>query len=237
VLQKILPAGTIYFRIYIDRNLPNLKTYSMRILIADDHGIIRKGLKQILLEEFPTAIIEEAVDTESVIQKAGTAAWDIVICDLAMPGRSGLDAVKHIKHTSPRMPVLILSIHPEREYALRALKAGAAGYISKDAANDELVKAIRRILQGRKYISAPIAEIMAEEMGADKSNKPGHESLSNREFDIFTALADGKSVWEIAEKFTLSTSTVSTYRARIFVKMNVKSNAELTRYAIEHKLV
>src|SRR5882762_6596841 len=130
----------------------------MRILIADDHGIIRKGLKQILIEEFPSATVEEAADTETVIQKACSADWDFIICDLAMPGRSGLDAVKHIKQHSPHIPVLILSIHPEREYALRALKAGAAGYISKESANEELIKAIKRILQGRKYISASIAE-------------------------------------------------------------------------------
>jgi DNA-binding NarL/FixJ family response regulator len=209
----------------------------MNILIADDHAVIRKGLKQILIEEFPSALIEEAGDAEGVIKKTFSGNWDVVICDLSMPGRSGLDVVQHMKQNFPKVPVLILSIHPEEQYAIRTLKAGAAGYLSKDAAPAELVKAVQRVLQGRKYISASIAEKMAEDLDQDKSDKAPHELLSDREFDVFKLIAGGMSVSEIAEKFLLSTTTVSTHRARILTKMGMKSNAELTRYAVENRLI
>ena len=208
----------------------------LRILIADDHAIIRKGLKQILLEEYPSAIIEEANDAEGVIKKTIGNEWDIVICDLSMPGRSGLDVVQYIKQNFPKLPVLILSIHPEEQYAIRVLKAGAAGYLSKDAATEELVKAVQRVLQGRKYISSSIAEKMAAELDQD-TTRPPHEVLSNREFDIFKMIASGKGVSEIAEQLSLSITTVSTYRARILIKMNMKTNTELIRYALENKLI
>jgi len=209
----------------------------MKILIADDHAVIRKGLKQILLEEFPSAVIEEAADAEAVIKRTFTDEWDVIICDLSMPGRSGLDVVQHVKQNFPKLPVLILSIHPEEQYAIRTLKAGAAGYLSKDTAPAELVKAVQRVLQGRKYISPSIAEKMAEELDQNKANKAPHELLSDREFDVFKLIAGGMSVSDIAEKFLLSTTTVSTHRARILVKMGMKSNAELTRYAVESGLI
>jgi two-component system invasion response regulator UvrY len=208
----------------------------LRILIADDHAIIRRGLKQILLEEYPSAIVEEVNDAEGVIKKTGSDEWDIIISDLSMPGRSGLDVVQHVKQNFPKLPVLILSIHPEEQYAIRALKAGAAGYLSKDAATEELVKAVQRVLQGRKYISPAIAEKMADELDLDAS-KPPHEVLSDREFDVFKMIAAGKTVSEIAEQLSLSITTVSTYRARIMVKMDMKNNAELTRYGLENKLI
>jgi len=208
----------------------------LRILIADDHAIIRKGLKQILLEEYPSAIIEEVNDAEGVTKKTMSDEWDIIICDLSMPGRSGLDVVQQVKQNFPKLPVLILSIHPEEQYAIRVLRAGAAGYLSKDAATEELVKAVQRVLQGRKYVSSAIAEKMASELDQDTS-KPPHEVLSDREFDVFKMLASGKTVSEIAEQLTLSITTVSTYRARILVKMNMKTNAELTRYGLENKLI
>ena len=208
----------------------------LRILIADDHAIIRRGLKQILLEEYPTAIIEEATDAEGVIQKTISDEWDIIICDLSMPGRSGLDVVQQVKQNFPKLPVLVVSIHPEEQYAIRVLKTGAAGYLSKDAAPEELVKAVHRVLQGRKYISPSIAEKMATELDQDTS-KPPHEVLSDREFDVFTMVASGKTVSEIAEQLSLSITTVSTYRARILVKMNMKTNADLTRYGLENKLI
>jgi two-component system invasion response regulator UvrY len=208
----------------------------LRILIADDHAIIRKGLKQILLEEYPNAFIDEVPDAEGVLKKAITDEWDIIICDLSMPGRSGLDVVHDIKQNFPRLPVLILSLHPEEQYAVRALKAGAAGYLSKEAATDELVKAVQRVLQGRKYISASIAEKLADELDQNSTRQP-HEVLSDREFHVFKLIAEGKGVSEIAELLSLSVTTVSTYRARILIKMNVKANAELTRYAIENKLI
>jgi len=208
----------------------------MRVIIADDHAVIRKGLRQILIDEFPNAVIEEVSDAESAINKTFTGKWDLVISDLSMPGRSGLDVAEHVKQNFPKLPVLILSIHPEEQYAIRALKAGAAGYLSKDTAPEELIKAVHKVLQGRKYISASIAEKLAEELDHDTDRAP-HELLSAREFDVFKLIASGISVSDIAIKLSLSVTTVSTYRARILTKMNLKSNADLTRYALENKLI
>ena len=208
----------------------------LKILIADDHTVVRKGLRQILLDEFPGAKIEEATDAEGLIKKIMQGKWDIVVSDLSMPGRSGLDALQQIKISNPGLPVLILSIHPEEQYALRALKAGAAGYLSKDTAPDELVKAVQKVLLGKKYISHSIAEKLANTLSV-KTDKFLHENLSNREFDVMKLLANGKSVSEIAEILLLSVTTVSTYRARVMIKMNLKSNSDLTKYAIENKLI
>lgn len=208
----------------------------LRILIADDHAIIRKGLKQILLEAYPSASIEEVNDAEGVIKRTISAEWDVVICDLSMPGRSGLDVVQHVKQNFPKLPVLILSIHPEEQYAIRALKSGAAGYLSKDAATEELVKAVERVLQGRKYISSFLAEKMATELDQDTS-RPSHQLLSDREFHVFKLIAEGKAVSEIAEQLSLSITTVSTYRSRILSKMDMKTNADLIRYALENHLI
>lgn len=208
----------------------------IRILIADDHHVVRKGLRQILLDEFPASVIEEVADAEELIKKVMHAQWDVVISDLSMPGRSGLDALQQIKLSYPDLPVLILSIHPEEQYALRALKSGASGYLSKDAAPDELVKAVKKVMLGKKYISQAIAEKLASSFSSDSLLSP-HENLSDREFDVMKLLANGKSVSEIAERLSLSVTTVSTYRARVMVKMNLKSNSDLTRYAIEYKLI
>ncbi len=208
----------------------------LRILIADDHTVVRKGLRQILLDEFPTAVIEEVSDAEELIKFVMTAKWDVVVSDLSMPGRSGLDALQQIKLSHPDLPVLILSIHPQEHYALRALKSGASGYLSKDTAPDELVKAVQKVLLGKKYISQSIAEKLADTFSADSSSSP-HETLSDREFDVMKLLANGKSVSEIAEMLSLSVTTVSTYRARVMVKMNLKSNSDLTKYAIENNLL
>jgi two-component system invasion response regulator UvrY len=209
----------------------------LRILIADDHALVRKGLKQILLEEYPSAIVEEVNDGEGVIKKSISHEWDIIISDLSMPGRGGLDVLKQVKQNLPKLPVLILSIHPEEQYAIRVLKAGAAGYLSKDAANEELVVAVQRVLQGRKYISPSVAEKIAEYLGNGSSGKAPYEFLSNREFDVFIRLVSGKTVSEIADQLSLSATTVSTYRSRILEKMNMRTNAELTRYALENKLI
>lgn len=208
----------------------------LRILIADDHIIVRRGLRQILLEGFPYAHIEEVPDAEEMIKKVISAEWDVIISDLSMPGRSGLDALQQIKQIAPKLPVLILSIHPEEQYALRVLKAGASGYLSKDLAPDELVNAVNRVLLGKKYITDTIAEKLASILDQDSQKHP-HESLSDREFTVLKLLASGKSVSEIAESMFLSVTTVSTYRARIMVKMSMKSNADLTLYAIENKLL
>src|SRR5258708_17744515 len=209
----------------------------MHILIADDHAIVRKGIKQLLLEEYPSATIEEVGDGVSLVTKASEEKWDVVICDLDMPGRSGLDAMRQIKEVAPKLPVLIMSIYPEEQYARRLLKAGAAGYLNKDAATEELAKAVRRVLQGRKYISSSMAEIIAEDIGQEGADKAPHEFLSNREFEIFKLIPSGKSVSEIAEKCSLVSTTVSTHRARILAKMNMKTNAQLTRYALDNKLI
>ncbi|MDB5222839.1 MAG: response regulator transcription factor [Chitinophagaceae bacterium] len=208
----------------------------IRILIADDHAIVRKGLKQLLLEEYPSAIIGEAGDAEELIKKALTAEWDVVVCDINMPGRSGLDALKQIKQTSPKLPVLIMSMYPEEQYAIRVLKAGASGYLSKDAIHDELIKAIETVLRGKKFITFHVAEKLLEVFDTG-SNKPPHELLSDREFDVFKLLAEGKTISEIADRLSLSPTTVSTYRFRILEKMNMKTNAELTRYSLENNLL
>lgn len=208
----------------------------LRILIADDHTVVRKGLKQILLEEFSNAVISEVPDAEELIKKVMSEKWDVIVSDLSMPGRSGLDALQQIKLSFPDLPVLILSIHPEEQYALRALKSGASGYLSKDTAPDELVKAVKKVLLGKKYISQSIAEKLADSFSSDGSKQP-HESLSDREFDVMKLLANGKSVSDIAEMLSLSVTTVSTYRARVMKKMNMQSNSDLTKYAIENKLI
>lgn len=208
----------------------------MRILIADDHSVVRKGLKQILLEGFPTATIEEVPDAEEMIKKIIQSPYDVVISDLSMPGRSGLEALSQIKQINAKLPVLILSIHPEDQYALRVLKAGASGYLSKDMAPDELVIAVQRVMLGKKYITASIAEKLASVLDQD-SDKAAHETLSDREFSVLKLLAAGKSVSEIAESLFLSVTTVSTYRSRIMAKMSMKNNADLTLYSIEHKLI
>ncbi len=208
----------------------------IRILIADNHTIVRIGLKQILLEEYPSAIIEEAGDTAELVKKVVAGKWDIVICDLNMPGRNGLDALKQIKQAFPKLPVLIMSIFPEDQYALRVLKAGASAYLDKSSIHEELVKAIRTVLLGKKFINSSIAEKLAEAF-ISGNDLPSHALLSDREFDVFKLLASGKTVSEIADQLSLSSNTVSTYRSRILEKMNMRSNADITRYAIEKKLI
>jgi two-component system invasion response regulator UvrY len=208
----------------------------MRILIADDHAIVRRGLMEILLEEYPSAQIEEVGDADTLYKRSLNGKWDIIISDLMMPGRSVLEALQQIRQYSPQVPVLILSIFPEEQYATRVLKAGASGYINKDAAPTELVKAVQRILQGRKYITSFIAEKMAGDLAAD-AEKAAHELLSDREFHVMKLLAGGKTISSIAEMLSLSPTTISTYRARIMEKMKMKANAELARYALENRLI
>lgn len=207
-----------------------------RVLIADDHTVVRRGLKQILLEGFPTAEVEEVSDAEELIKKIIQSDWELVISDLSMPGRSGLEAIQQIKQIRPQIPVLILSIHPEEQYAIRVLRAGASGYLSKDMAPDELVNAVQKVMLGKKYITDTIAEKLASVLDQDSSKLP-HETLSDREFTVLKLLASGKSVSEIAESMFLSVTTVSTYRTRLLTKMNMKTNADLTLYAIENKLI
>ncbi|PZR29639.1 MAG: DNA-binding response regulator [Citrobacter freundii] len=208
----------------------------MNILIADDHAVVRKGLKQILLEEYPSANIGEVADAETLVAQVMNDGWDIVICDMNMPGRSGLDALSQLKQVAPNIPVLIMSMYPEDQYALRVLKAGAAGYLGKDSIHDEIIKAVQTVMLGKKFITPTVAERLANAYRDDSAQQP-HELLSDREFDVFKLLAAGKSVSEIASQLSLSSTTVSTYRARIIEKMNLRSNAALTRYAIEKKII
>jgi DNA-binding NarL/FixJ family response regulator len=208
-----------------------------RILIADDHAIARRGLKEILLEAFPAAVIETVPDATELMKRVAKDKWDLVISDITMPGRSGLDVLSEINKEFPELPVLILSVHPEDEYAVRVLRAGAAGYITKDdAVEEELVKAVNIILRGRKYITPSIAERLANELSQDLERAP-HETLSDREFEVFKLIARGISTVEIAEQLSLSVNTIGTFRSRIFAKMNMKNNAELITYAIRNKLI
>jgi two-component system, NarL family, invasion response regulator UvrY len=208
----------------------------MRILIADDHAIVRRGLKQILTEQYPFVEFGEAGDAESLIAMAIRETWDVVICDMNMPGRSGLDALQQLKQLMPKLPVLIMSMYPEEQYAVRVLKAGASGYLGKETIHDDLVRAIETVIGGKKFITPGIADKLANSFGVS-TDLPLHELLSDREFDVFKLIAAGKSISDIATQLSLSATTVSTYRSRIMEKMNMRNNAELTRYAIENSLI
>lgn len=205
-----------------------------RILLADDHSFIRLGIIQILKDEYPSVEIREVSDGDSLIKEVIKEDWDLVISDLDMPGRNGLEALEQIKLIKPSLPVLIISIFTEDVYGVRVLKAGAAGYMNKNAAPFELIKAIQRIKLGRKYITAEIAEKLLTNVDTDK--KP-HEILTNREFEIFTMLASGKSLTYIASTLSLALTTVSTHRTRLLKKLNVSNNYELARYAMAHHII
>lgn len=205
----------------------------MKIIIADDHAVVRKGLKQILMEIFGVKVVEEVDNGPALIERITNGNFDFVILDISMPGQSGLQALKEIKDRKPKLPVLILSIHPEEQYALRAIKGGASGYITKDTAPEELVKAIQKILSGHKYISPSITDKLADNF----SDKLPHELLSDREYEVFAMIAVGKTVTNIADELSLSVKTVSTYRSRIYDKMGMKSRTELTLYAIQNELI
>ena len=208
----------------------------LRILIADDHTVVRLGIKQILTGAFPFALIEEVTDAEDLLKKVIREVWDVVISDISMPGRSGLEILQEIRRSHPKLPVLILSMYSEAHYGLRVMKAGASGYLNKDMAATELINAVNRVLTGKKYITPSIAEKLAVSFDKNSENLP-HENLSDREFEVFKLIANGIAVSEIADKLSLSVTTVSTYRARIMDKMCLKSNADLTRYAFENKLI
>ncbi|HXB45503.1 MAG TPA: response regulator transcription factor [Puia sp.] len=205
-----------------------------RILLADDHQFIRLGLIQILKDEYPLVEIKEVGDGESLTNEVINNDWDLVISDLDMPGKNGLEALEQIKLIKPNLPVLILSIYTQELYAVRVLKAGAAGYMNKNAAPYELIDAIRRISLGRKYITPEIGEKLLLYIDVDKNP---HELLTNKELEIFKLLALGKTVTQIAEKYSLALTTVSTHRGRIMEKLGLSTNAELTRYAIAHRII
>lgn len=208
----------------------------LRVLIADDHAIVRRGLIQILTDEFPQIFVDEAENARRVLQLVREQQWDIVVLDISMPEKSGLEVLKELKQTRPELPVLILTTHPEEQYALRVIKAGASGYITKESAVDHLVEAVRKVLGGGKYISPSLAELLATRVGADQE-KPLHGTLSDREYEVMCLLASGKTPTEVADELSLSVKTVSTYRARILEKMGMKTNAELTYYAIKNNLI
>ena len=207
----------------------------IRVLIADDHAILRRGLREILERELEGSVRGEAKDADEALSQVRDAAWDLLILDITMPGRSGLDALRDLKLTRPKLPVLVLSMHPEDQYAKRILKAGAVGYMNKESAPEELVKAVRKVLAGGMYVSAALAEILAADLSED-SGRPIHETLSDREFEILRMIGAGKAVSQIAEELHLGVTTVSTYRARILVKMNMATTIELMHYALHHHL-
>ena len=206
----------------------------LKILIADDHPIVRRGLQQILSGEADVAMVGEAQNSAEVLELVRTQEWDVVVLDITMPGRGGLDTLKELKRLYPSLPVLMLSIHPEDQYAVRAFRAGAAGYMTKESAPDELIRAIRKITRGGKYVSPSLAEKLAFIMEAEP---PSHDSLSDREYQVMLMIASGKTLSQIAEEMCLSIKTISTYRERILAKMKMKNNAELTYYAVKHNLV
>jgi len=207
----------------------------IRVLIVDDHPIVRRGLKQILSEDSCMAV-GEARNSQELFKLIERQDWDIVVLDITMPEKDGLDALKELKQKRPKLPVLMLSIHPEDQYAVRTLKAGAAGYLTKASAPEELVRAIKKTLERGKYISQTLAEKLAFDL-ENEGNKMLHETLADREYQVMLMIATGKTITKIAKELSLSVKTVSTYRARILEKMRMKSNAEFTHYVIKHKLI
>ncbi|MBL8433750.1 MAG: response regulator transcription factor [Zoogloea sp.] len=207
----------------------------IRVLIADDHAIVRQGLRQILSDTPDLTVSGEAENGVQAVQMVRAGEWDVVLMDVSMPDRNGIDALKLIKKEFPRLPVLILSMYPEEQYAIRALKAGAAGYLTKQSAPELLVTAIRQVASGKKYVSPSLAEELANAIG-DDSERPPHEKLSDREYQTLCMIASGKTPTEIAEALNLSVKTVSVYRARLLEKMNLRNNAELTHYGLKHGL-
>jgi DNA-binding NarL/FixJ family response regulator len=208
----------------------------IRILLADDHTIVRKGLKQILSEGMSGVEFGEASNAHETAVLLAKEKFDIVILDVSMPGRSGLDLLKDIKVSSPKLPVLVLSMHPEDQYALRVVKAGARGYMTKDSAPEELVNAVRKIINGGKYVSSLLSDQLLTMLQEPRQGE-AHQQLSDREFEVLKLIASGLTASEVAEKLLLSVKTVSTYRTRILDKLHLSTNAELTRYAIHEKLV
>ena len=208
----------------------------IQVLIADDHAILRRGLKEILMRELEGAVCGEAKDATETLSSIEQRDWDLVILDITMPGRSGLEVLRDLKTARPKLPVLVLSMHPEDQYARRLLKAGASGYMNKEGVPEDLVKAVRKVLAGGRYVSPALAEQLAADLSHD-GGQPIHEVLSDREFEVLRMLAAGKTVSQIAEELHLGVTTVSTYRARILEKMNMTTTAELMHYALYNRLI
>lgn len=207
----------------------------IRVLIADDHAIVRKGLRQIAKEQGSGIEVDEAENGQEVIEKVQTTTYDVLVLDISMPGRNGLDILQEVRHSNPKLPVLILSMHPEEQYAIRMLKSGASGYLTKDCAPDQLVPALQKIARGGKYVSDTLAERLLFDLTGESNQQP-HEILSDREYSVLLLIGQGKTPTEIAEQMVLSVKTVSTYRTRILEKLNLQSTAELIRYVVENNL-
>lgn len=208
----------------------------LKVLIADDHAIVRKGLRQIITEGAGPASIDEAGNGREVLDSVGRGVYDVLLLDISMPDLNGLDVLKQVKAERPGLAVIILSMHPEEQYAVRALRAGAAAYLTKESAPEELLTAVRKAVQGKRYVSASLAEKLAAYI-EDNTGRPLHHSLSDREFQVLCLIASGKTVGEVAEQLSLSVKTISTYRTRILEKLCLRNNAELTFYAIQNHLV
>ncbi|TMA63433.1 MAG: response regulator transcription factor [Deltaproteobacteria bacterium] len=208
----------------------------MRILVCDDHPIVRRGLREILEQAGAPVTVGEAASAAEGLALARKQSWDTVVLDITMPGRSGLELLKELKSERPHVPVLVLSVHPAEQYAVRVLRAGASGYLTKESAPEELLTAIRHIVRGGRYISPSVGETLADDLGRPAEQLP-HHGLSDREFEIMRRLASGKRVSEIADQLHLSVKTVSTYRARVLGKLNLRTTAEIMRYALKHGLV
>ena len=210
----------------------------INILIADDHPYLRRGLAQILTDEFPGAVIGEASNVPELLEQAQTGRWDVVVLDLNMPGRGGLEGLHELNRLCPNIPVLVLSVHPEDQFAVRVLRAGAAGYLTKESAPQQLVLAIKAIRAGGKFITPKAAELLAAHIHQHgNSEQPLHSSLSDREYEVFRLIAGGRTITEISDQLSLSIKTISTYRSRILEKLNLKTNADLARYAVQHHLL
>jgi len=208
----------------------------MKILIADDHAIVRRGLRSLLEQEHPTAKISEAQDSSEATDLLMAQTWNLILLDISMPGRSGLDVLEDARRLQPQTPVIMLSLYPEEEFAMRSMKLGAAAYLNKQSASDELITAVRCVLDGHKYITTSLAERMAATLGGEIPSQP-HEALSHRELQVLRMIALGQTLKEIAAELVLSEKTIATYRSRISQKMGLGTKVELTRYALQHKLV
>ncbi|MFW6129441.1 MAG: response regulator [Candidatus Aminicenantaceae bacterium] len=209
---------------------------TIKVLIADDHAIVRRGIKQVLAEIPGVQVTAEAASGAEVLELIDSSEFDLVLLDISMPRQSGIEVLKQIKWQKPDLPVLVLSIYPEEQFAVRALRAGSSGYLTKESAPDELKQAVIKIARGEKYITSSLAEKLASEISLDRKKMP-HEILSDREYEVFNLLASGNTASQVAQKMSLSVKTISTYRSRILSKMNFKTNAQLTHYAFKHNLI
>lgn len=210
----------------------------INILLADDHPYLRHGLIQILVDEFPGVVIGEASNVPELLELAQKQRWDVVVLDLTMPGRGGLEGLHEVKRLCPNLPVLVLSMHPEDQFAVRVLRAGGAGYLTKESAPQELVHAIKTIMKGGRYITPTTADLLAAHLHQHgDSDQPLHSSLSDREYQVFRLIAAGHTITDISDQLALSVKTISTYRTRILAKLNLKTNADLARYAVQHRIV